>query len=264
MVAHSPSQLPVVANVRFTEDSQELKLGDGLWKTVTGKGNFRQDYVDQSRQIAASHVELFEDRTRVFYSVALHIAKRKIGGIETIVYRVPADAKSKPDQLGKPLPGMNDPVPAGKGMSRADLVRIAKIYKEGLRIGGFVKANTPFAPEAYRVENGVRTAGEGCTGNPNCVIGTQKMLLHPDIEPSVVAVDEQGAASAGAKMSFFRHKEIFRSNADSFQSGETAETASPAHRLDESPAGYSSAGWSPPEPASASPTEDHSEGERAV
>jgi putative transposase len=77
-------------------------------------------------------------------------------------------------------------------------------------------------------------------------------------------VAEQGAASAGATMSFFRHKEIFRSDVDSFQGGETAETASPAHRLDESPAGYSSAGWSPPEPASASPAEDHSEGERAV
>lgn len=191
MVMHAPSQMPVAANARFTEDSRELKLGDGLWKTVTSKGEFRQDYIDLRRQIAASHVELFEGETRIFYSVALHVAKRKITGIETVVYRVPPNAKPKPDQLGKPLPGMNDPVPAGKGMSRADMVRIAMIYKEGLRIGGFVKANTPFAPEAYRVENGVKTAGEGCTGNPNCVIGTQKMLFHPDIRPSVVAVDEQ-------------------------------------------------------------------------
>ncbi len=71
-------------------------------------------------------------------------------------------------------------------------------------------------------------------------------------------------ASTGATMSFFRHKEIFRSDVDSFESGETAEAASPAHRLDESPAGYSLAGWSPPEPASASPTEGHSGGEEAV
>ncbi len=71
-------------------------------------------------------------------------------------------------------------------------------------------------------------------------------------------------ASTGATMSFFRHKEIFRSDVNSFQSGETAEAASPVHRLDESPAGYSSAGWSPPEPASASPTEGNSGGEQAV
>jgi transposase InsO family protein len=77
-------------------------------------------------------------------------------------------------------------------------------------------------------------------------------------------VIQPGAASTGATMSFFRHQEIFRSDVDSFKSGETAETASPAHRLDESPAGYSLAGWSPPEPASASPTEGHSGAEEAV
>jgi putative transposase len=75
---------------------------------------------------------------------------------------------------------------------------------------------------------------------------------------------ELGAASTGATMSFFRHKEIFRSDVDSFESGETAETASPAHRLDESPAGYSLAGWSPPEPASASPAEHNSGEDEAV
>jgi putative transposase len=75
---------------------------------------------------------------------------------------------------------------------------------------------------------------------------------------------ELGAASAGATMSFFRHKEIFRSDVDHLHSGEPTEADSPDHRLDESPAGYSSAGWSPPEPASASPTEDHSGGEEAV
>jgi putative transposase len=68
------------------------------------------------------------------------------------------------------------------------------------------------------------------------------------------------ATSAGATMSFFRHKEIYRSDMER----EPTEAGSPDHRLDESPAGYSSAGWSPPEPASASPTEDHSGGEEAV
>jgi transposase InsO family protein len=75
---------------------------------------------------------------------------------------------------------------------------------------------------------------------------------------------KQGADSPGATMSFFRHEEIFRSDVDFCDSGEAAETTSPAHRLDESPAGYSSAAWSPPEPASASPTEGHSGGKVEV
>jgi hypothetical protein len=61
------------------------------------------------------------------------------------------------------------------------------------------------------------------------------------------------ATIQGATMSFFRHEEIFRSDVGSKAVGEPAEASSPDHRLDESPAGYSSTGWSPPEPASASP-----------
>ena len=68
-------------------------------------------------------------------------------------------------------------------------------------------------------------------------------------------------ASTAASMSFFRHEEIFQSDMGSLIQGKPAETGSPAHRLDESPAGYSSAGCSPAVPASASPAGSHCEGE---
>jgi transposase InsO family protein len=65
---------------------------------------------------------------------------------------------------------------------------------------------------------------------------------------------QAGQGSVGAaQMSFFRHGEVFRSDGEEGKAREQAQTHSPAHRLDETPAGYSSAGWSPPEPASASP-----------
>ena len=70
--------------------------------------------------------------------------------------------------------------------------------------------------------------------------------------------------SVAATMSFFRHAEIYRSDGRTRLAGKPAETGSPAHRLDESPAGYSSAGWSPPEPASASPAGNDSEGREVV
>ena len=71
-------------------------------------------------------------------------------------------------------------------------------------------------------------------------------------------------ASAGASMSFFRHEEIFRSDMGVTVNGEPTEVSSPDHRLDESPTDYSSAGWSPPEPASASPAEDEVEGKETA
>jgi hypothetical protein len=49
-------------------------------------------------------------------------------------------------------------------------------------------------------------------------------------------------------MSFFRHREIYPSEGSACLAADA-----PAHRLDEFPADYSLPGWSPPEPASASP-----------
>ena len=66
------------------------------------------------------------------------------------------------------------------------------------------------------------------------------------------------AAWPGASMSFPRHKEVYRwrrKTKTTPNNGEPAAANSPPHRIDEPPAGYSLTGWSPPEPASASPAE---------
>ena len=73
-------------------------------------------------------------------------------------------------------------------------------------------------------------------------------------------------ASAAPTVSFSRHGEIYRSwklrrGRPRKVNGEPVQPGSPAHRIDESPAGYSLTGWSPPEPVSASPTENHSDKE---
>jgi len=54
-------------------------------------------------------------------------------------------------------------------------------------------------------------------------------------------------------MSFFRHEEIYPCDEGDDGEGAIPQDHAPAHRNDESPAGYSSAGCSPAEPASASP-----------
>lgn len=192
LVAHDPSRLSLAgATVRYTEDTKDVKLGEGLWKSVTGKGSFRHDYLDVARQKAAAHVHLIEGTTPVLYSVVLHVQDRRIGGIETLVQRVAADSRLKPTELGKPVRGMEDTVPPGQRQSRQAMVRTALTYTEGLRIGSFVDAGTPFAADAYRVENGAILAGEGCMRPNHCGLYDQNIILHPSIIASVAAVDEE-------------------------------------------------------------------------
>src|SRR5688572_4738709 len=123
LVAHDASKLPLAENARYTEDSRNARLGEGIWKSVTANGGFRQDYIDTRKQVAASHVLLREGETQVLYSVLLHVAAMKIAGIETLVQRVGAGGKFQPTELGKPVRGMNTPVPAGQRNSRDEMIR---------------------------------------------------------------------------------------------------------------------------------------------
>ena len=60
------------------------------------------------------------------------------------------------------------------------------------------------------------------------------------------------AATAGETgLSFLRHEEIFQSDGSTGKRPPSSGLTN--HRVDESPTGYSSSGWSPPEPDSASP-----------
>ena len=58
-------------------------------------------------------------------------------------------------------------------------------------------------------------------------------------------------------MSFFRHEEIYRPMDSKNVPGRSWHDRPRPHRYDEFPAGYSSAGCAPAEPASASPAEAH-------
>ncbi|HEX5109398.1 MAG TPA: hypothetical protein VFV95_13165 [Vicinamibacterales bacterium] len=188
LVAHDPSKLPLAEGARYTEDSRNARLGDGIWKSVTANGGFRQDYIDTRKQVAAAHVLLRENETQVLYSVLLHVANMKIAGIETLAQRVGGTGKFQPTELGKPIRGMNDKVPPGQKHSREEMIRIALTYPEGLRVGNFTDGGTPFADDAYRVENGVITADQK---DPRRRMYEQNIIVHPGIIASVAAVDEE-------------------------------------------------------------------------
>lgn len=190
VVAHDHTKLPLADKVRYTEDSNAAELGKGLWQIVTAQGTFRHDYLDVRKQVAATHVQFLEGKNQVLVSTLLHVKDKQIAGIETLVQKITPEGRFQPTELGKPVRGMNDPVPAGKKQSREAMIKVALTYPEGLRIGNFTDGKTPFAPETYRVENGVITAGDGC-GRADCGMYAQNIIVHPGVIASVAAVDEE-------------------------------------------------------------------------
>src|SRR5580704_14133498 len=91
LVAHNPSTLPVADRVKFTEDTVEKKLGDGLWKTAARVGTHRQDILDVAQGVAASQVildETVDTGTKpLMFVLRIKVAGRKITEIETQITR---------------------------------------------------------------------------------------------------------------------------------------------------------------------------------
>jgi hypothetical protein len=192
MVAHNPKSLPLAANARFTEDTKTLPLGEGLWKGASGLRTYRQDFLDVHDGIAASHVIVEEGGNPVMLALRLKISDKKISEIETMVTRNRTEgALFSIDALTKTQPGMNVFPDASHKMSRADMIRVAEFYPLGLKAGGsFEAVHAPFAPDAYRIENGSRMAGPGARAGSENIL-TQRVIAHPDVSYRIAAVDEE-------------------------------------------------------------------------
>jgi hypothetical protein len=203
MVAHNPGALPVTSNVRFTQNNQVLKLGQGLWRTATGFTKYRLDVLDVAGHTAAAQAVVTEnadDATHmpasreqpVLFAVRLYESGGKISQVETMVVRNDKSALIfNPDGYLQGNQQMAFVPPASQIDSRADAVKIAMKYPEGLKIGSFVKADTPFALEAYRIENGIHTAGPGCKMKGCENIKAQDIITHPEVRARFVAYDRK-------------------------------------------------------------------------
>lgn len=193
LIAHDPSALPVAANVKFTEDNVEKKLGEGLWKTASKQRGFRQDILDVRQNTAASLVVLEEGSTPVLFTLRLKITDQKISEIETMVVRSQAEGMIfQIDAIQTPSKAMNLELTPAQRNSRQEDIDIATKYPGGLKIGSFVKADTQFAPDAYRFENGRLMAGPGCTFMAGCEnIKTQRLPTLAGIKYREPIVDEE-------------------------------------------------------------------------
>jgi hypothetical protein len=206
LAKHRPGALPLAKGARFTENGQELMLGDGLWRTASAVGPFRQDILDVREGVAGSYVVVQSGGKAALLVVRLKVKGRRLSEIETQVTYDRADgALWDPDALKSASPAMAAAPEASVRVSREEAIRIAGYYPKGLQEGSFVTVDAPFAADAYRSENGVFTAGPPCTRNADCKnIKTENIAPgRTSFQTRVAAVDEE-AGIVWLRMSWAR------------------------------------------------------------
>jgi hypothetical protein len=163
LLEHDAKKVPVAPTVRVTEDAIEKPLANvGLLSTVTRLRGYRQDILDERAGMAGAMVVVEEAGAPVLLVVRLKVVDHEITEIETVATR-----------------------------SRADMH-----YPTGLNAAAtFAAVNAPFAPDAYRYENGQVMAGPDCKFAPGCQnISTQSLAIFErlgDVSTRVIGVDER-------------------------------------------------------------------------
>ena len=197
-VEHDASELPIADAVRVTEDAVEKPLAEvSLLNTVTGLFGYRQDFIDERAGMAGAHVIVEESGAPVMLVVRLKVVDREITEIETVATRDSTEGLIfNIEGLTAPGKEMNYAPRLEQLDSREAAIEAALHYPRGLNAAQtFAAVNAPFAPDAYRYENGQVMAGPDCTFAPGCEnIATQSLAIFErlgDVSTRVIGVDER-------------------------------------------------------------------------
>jgi hypothetical protein len=160
VVADQPSLVPLAPDVRFTEDGQQLVIGDGLWNTMRAKGRYRLFVSDVPAGQVAFFGSIEEDHreanqgTPALIALRLKVKNLQIAEIEQLVIRDVNAAKRVSDLTPNPL--YVQTIPERERMSRADLIVVANKYFAGMQENDG-KGDYPFTDDCNRLENGTQT-----------------------------------------------------------------------------------------------------------
>jgi hypothetical protein len=156
LVAHDPSRLPLAPNVKFTENGQVMKVGDGMWGTATKIGKYKHYVADPQGGAVGFIGTVDESDQYAILGLRMKIANRQVVEIETLASR--KDGPGDGDKLNEQtLPAIwSETVPPEQRVSRQKMVEIANSYFEKIERGNG-NHPTPFDPSCNRIENGTQT-----------------------------------------------------------------------------------------------------------
>ncbi len=151
-----------------------LSLGDGLWNTIDGIGDYRLPFIDPEDGQAGLFGVVEEDGKPAHLMLRLKVEGGQISEIETIVLRPQENMGFGRPQDLKRREAFYQDIPADQRLTRIQLAAMANAYFDTLQQNnGTVFA--PFAKDCNRIESGVQTTNNQTpnpTGRPDPGIKT--------------------------------------------------------------------------------------------
>ena len=147
---------PLTPNARYTENGIELKLGDGMWGPTIELGDYKYYFADPQAGQVGFFGSLKEHGHPAELGLRLKVVDRRISEIEAFIIRSTARGTFSAIDKLKVAPIMLRSLTPSQKRSRQQLIKIANSYFDGMVKG--TDAETPFAGDCTRIENGMVTA----------------------------------------------------------------------------------------------------------
>ena len=170
MVNHDSSTLPLARDVKYTENGQVLKIGDGFWGTAGSLPTYKIYADDPQAGQAMFMGVLQENGAPVIFCLRLKVELHRITEIEAIVARKEAGSIARPENLVTPDSIFSEAVPPEQRRSRQNMIAIANSYFSAIEKGH--ASYVPFDANCNRIESGVQTTNnKQLATNPDSVLG---------------------------------------------------------------------------------------------
>jgi hypothetical protein len=165
LLARDTGRVRWADNVRYSENNVALMVGDGVWGTVTGRGDYDLRFADPETGQIGLFTTLIETVEESATSIRLGVdPSGAINEVEILIVRQSDEALVFANPKFERKPILEAMVPEAERMSRERLRTIADGYFSTLEQNDG-QLFTRFHPECDRVENGVQT-----TRNPDFIL----------------------------------------------------------------------------------------------
>jgi hypothetical protein len=144
VIKHDPSAAPLAIGFRQTENAVNVRVGDGVWKTVTGLGKVQRRYLDPVTGQAAYYGIVQEGAGSAIVTARVRVERRKLTEAEWYLARPDDPGLNGPRQPGRPPANLFNPeyltanpppdrvLPKEQRLPREALVAIVNSYFDGI------------------------------------------------------------------------------------------------------------------------------------
>jgi hypothetical protein len=176
---HDPSAAPLAVGFRETDNAVAIRLGSGVWKTVTALGKVQRRYMDPAGGQAGYFGVVQEQDNPAIVTVRMKVEQRRITEAEWYIVHKGDPGLNGPAAPGQPAGNFFDPdnlaanpppertVAKEARLPREALIAVANSYFDGITShdGSVIQAH----PGCVRLENGNTVTGRGGRGKSGAV-----------------------------------------------------------------------------------------------